>query len=118
MTEKSHVTMEQHICLICDKQFDTGALLLNQRLRQRFERHTTTGYGLCPEHKKDGFVALIACTGIPTGDHMQPYDAQRTGAVAWVRNEAFAHIFNVPLPKGGVAYVEPDVIEKLEQMAR
>lgn len=116
MTNKSYVTMEQHICLICDQPFDTGALLLDQSLRERFDRTTTTGYGLCPEHKKDGYIALIECTGIPTGDRMQPCDAERTGAVAWVRNEAWERVFNVPLPTGSVVYVEPGVIKKLEQM--
>ena len=59
---KSYVTMEQHICIICGKEFDTGALLLDKRLRKQFDQHTTTGIGMCPEHKKlheEGYIALV-----------------------------------------------------------
>lgn len=69
MSDKSHVTMEQHVCLVCGQPFDTGNLLLdthivNGALRKTFEMRTTTGWGLCPPHEKlhkDGFVALVAC---------------------------------------------------------
>lgn len=62
MSDKSYVTLEQHVCVVCAKPFDTNALLLHRRLAPVFERHTVTGWGLCPEHQKlkdDGFVALV-----------------------------------------------------------
>ena len=61
MNDKSHVSLEQHVCLVCGKAFDTGTILLDKRLRASMEHHTKTGWGLCPEHQKladDGFVAL------------------------------------------------------------
>ena len=60
--EKSYVTLEQHVCPVCMKTFDTGNLLLDDILRDVFEKYTVTGYGLCEEHKKvveDGYVILV-----------------------------------------------------------
>ena len=50
--EKSYVSLEQHICPVCLKTFDTGNLLFDEQLRNIFERYTVTGYELCEEHKK------------------------------------------------------------------
>src|SRR3546814_18826039 len=80
MNDKSHVSLEQHACLVCGARFDTGAILLDKRLRASMERPTATGWGLCPEHQKlsdDGFVALVECdpqrSGSPSGaDRMTP----------------------------------------------
>ena len=33
MDEKSHVSLEQHACLVCGVSFDTGSILLDKRLR-------------------------------------------------------------------------------------
>src|SRR5450830_1148211 len=64
MNDKSHVSLEQHVCLVCGTRFDTGTILLDRRLRASMEHHTATGWGLCAEHQKlsdDGFVALVEC---------------------------------------------------------
>ena len=89
MHDKSHVSLEQHVCLVCGTAFDTGAILLDKRLRASMERHTTTGWGLCPEHQKlfdDGFVALVECdpqrSGSQAGGRMKPEQAYRTGRLA------------------------------------
>src|SRR3546814_7349711 len=85
MNDKSHVSLEQHVCLICGTAFDTGAILLDKRLRASMGRHTATGWGLCPAHQKlfdDGFVALVECdpqrSGSPQAGHMKPEQAHRT----------------------------------------
>src|SRR3546814_1103109 len=49
MHDKSHVSLEQHVCLVCGTAFDTGAILLDKRLRASMERHTKTGWGLREE---------------------------------------------------------------------
>ena len=51
MNDKSHVSLEQHVCLVCGAGFDTGTILLDKRLRASMERHTAIGWGLCPEHQ-------------------------------------------------------------------
>lgn len=121
--EKSHVTMEQHVCVVCGKPFDTGALLIDNRLRQVFDRHTKTGWGMCPEHqrlKDEGFIAFVGCDESKSprmaNGNMSPEDAYRTGTVLHMKRELAARIFNVPMPDHGVAFCGEDVIQKLRSM--
>lgn len=123
MNDKSHVSMEQHVCLVCGVAFDTGAILLDKRLRASMERHTTTGWGLCPEHQKmadDGFVALVECDPQRSGSagtRMKPEQAYRTGRLAHLKRDVFAATFNVPIEANQpCVFVEPGVIEQLQSM--
>ena len=125
MNDKSHVSMEQHVCLVCGVAFDTGAILLDKRLRASMERHTTTGWGLCAEHQKladDGFVALVECdpqrSGSPASNsNLKPEQAYRTGRLAHLKREVFAQVFNVPVAVNQpCVFVEPGVIEHLAAM--
>ncbi|WP_121351170.1 ATPase [Pseudomonas aeruginosa] len=125
MNDKSHVSLEQHVCLVCGTRFDTGAILLDRRLRASMERHTATGWGLCPEHQKlsdDGFVALVECdpqrSGSPAGGgRVKPEQAYRTGRLAHLKREAFAQVFDVPIAADQpCVFVEPGVIEQLQTM--
>jgi hypothetical protein len=123
MNEKSHVSLEQHVCLVCGVAYDTGSILLDRRLRARLEHHTTTGWGLCAEHQKlsdDGLVALVECdpqrSGSP-GDRLKPEQAYRTGRLAHVKRDVFATVFNVPIAADqACVFVEPGVIERLQTM--
>ncbi len=123
MNDKSHVSLEQHLCLVCGVAYDTGSILLDKRLRARLEHHTTTGWGLCAEHQKlsdDGFVALVECdpqrSGSP-GDRLKPEQAYRTGRLAHVKRDVFATVFNVPIAADlAFVFVEPGMIERLETM--
>ncbi len=123
MNEKSHVSMEQHVCLVCGVAFDTGAILLDKRLRASMEHHTTTGWDLCAEHQKlaeDGFVALVECdpqrSGSP-GGRLKPEQAYRTGRLAHIKRHVFAQVFNVPIEAyQACVFVEPGVIEQLQAM--
>lgn len=122
MGEKSYVTMEQKVCPICGKTFDTGALLLDRRLRNTFERNTVTGLDLCPEHTalhKDGFVALVAVDEskserMPNGN-LQPEGAWRTGKIAHLKREAWDRVFNCPAPDARLPFVycDDDTVELL-----
>jgi len=125
MHDKSHVSLEQHVCLVCGTAFDTGAILLDKRLRASMERHTATGWGLCPEHQKlsdDGFVALVECdpqrSGSPAGGgRVKPEQAYRTGRLAPLKREVFAQVFDVPIAADQpCVFVEPGVIEQLQTM--
>lgn len=104
---KSHVSIEQNACLVCGRTFDTGAILLDRRLKDSLDRTTTTGFGLCDEHQKlydDGFIALVGCdperSNPSGGKRVDPGDAYRTGRVAFIKRQAWDHIFDVPLPIG------------------
>jgi hypothetical protein len=125
MNDKSHVSLEQHVCPICGVAFDTGSILLDKRLRASMERHTATGWGLCPEHQKlsdDGFVALVECdpqrSGSPAGGgRLKPEQAYRTGRLAHLKRDVFAEVFNVPIAANQpCVFVEPGVIEQLQSM--
>jgi len=124
MNDTSHVSLEQHVCLVCGKPFDTGALLLDKRLRASMTRHTVTGWGLCPEHQKlsdDGFVALIECdpqrSGSLAGGHMKPEQVYRTGRLAHLRRSVFVEFFNMPIEDTQACiFVEPGVLDQLQAM--
>ena len=125
MDDKSYVSLEQRLCLVCGAPFDTGSLLLNKRLRASMKRHTTTGWGLCAEHQKladEGFVALVECDPQRSGasaanGNLKPEQAYRTGQLAHLRREVFARLFNVSLGnKQACVFVEPGVIAQLQTM--
>src|SRR3546814_5168048 len=59
MNDKSHVSLEQHVCLVCGVAFDTGAILLDKRLRASLERHTATGWGLRSEEHTSELQSLM-----------------------------------------------------------
>ena len=121
MNDQSQVSLEQHACLVCGTAFDTGAILLDKRLRASMQRHTATGWGLCSEHQKlsdDGFVALVECdpqrSGSQAGGRMKPEQTYRTGRLVHLRRTAFAQVFNVPVEdEQACVFVEPGVIDQL-----
>ena len=125
MSEKSHVSMERRVCLVCAAPYETGAILLDRRLQASLERQTTTGWGLCPEHRElheDGFIALIECdptrSGNPAaGARVKPDEAYRTGAVAHMKREVFSQVFNLAVaPDVPAVYVELGLIARLQSM--
>ena len=124
MDDKSYVSLEQRLCLVCGAPFDTGNLLLDKRLRASMNRYTVTGWGLCVEHQKladDGFVALVECdpqrSGSQAGGRMKPEQAYRTGRLAHLRRTVFAQVFNVPIAdEQACVFVEPGVIDQLQSM--
>ncbi len=126
MNGKSHVSLEQHVCMVCGVTFDTGTILLDRRLRASMEQRTTIGWGLCAEHQKladDGYVALIECapqrSSVPSGaTHMKPEQALRTGSIAHVKREVFARLFDVPIAADQpCVFVESGMIEQLQSLA-
>jgi hypothetical protein len=126
LMEKSYVTLIANLCLVCGKQFDTGELAIDRRLRPKFDMHTVMGMGLCEEHEKlykDGYIALVeidpAKTTRESNDTIKPENAWRTGPIAHIRGTVWEHIFDTPLPMGDsgmmrpAVFVEPGVIELL-----
>lgn len=125
MNDKSHVSLERRVCLVCGAAYDTGSILLDRRLRASLEHHTTTGWGLCAEHERlfaEGYVALVECdpgrSGSPK-DRLKPEEAYRTGRLAHLKRDKFAAMFNVPVAADQpCVFVEPGVIERLQAMAQ
>jgi hypothetical protein len=125
MSEKSHVSVEQQVCLVCGCRFDTGAILLDRRLRPSMERHTITGWDLCPKHRElyeQGYVALVECDPEQSGssvacDRIPPNEAYRTGKLAHLRKDVFVKLFNVPGELSTpCVFVDPEVMTMLEKM--
>jgi len=122
MTNKSHVSLESHLCVVCGKPYDTGAILLDRRLRQSLEPHTMTGWGLCPEHQAlhdQGWVALVECDpdrseGPDPEGRIDPVKAYRTGRIAHVKREHVAKVIKVPIPADlPLVFVEPAVMDMM-----
>lgn len=121
---KSFVTMEQNVCPICCKAFSTGVILMDNRMRDKFERNTVTGWGLCPEHQAlydEGFMALVAVdeakSKISPDGIITPDGAYRTGTVAHVRRTVVDRLFRAPIPQEQpLMFCEPELIDKLQAM--
>ena len=121
---KSHVSMEQHVCPVCGAVHDTGAILLDKRLRESLERHTLTGRSLCPqctERAESGMIALVGVdperSAPPTENgNMDPNHAYRTGRIAWLRREIWSQLLDAPLPDVSMVFVEDGVLDVLERI--
>lgn len=117
---KSHVGIEQHQCPICLITFDTGAILLDRRLRDSLNEHHLTGHSPCKEcqEKLDGnFIALIEAKNPRQGDSTAQLDTPRTGNIAWLKKSAFKKIINIPIPPQKICFIDPDGFQKLIRMS-
>lgn len=112
--EKSHVTLEQHVCPVCLKKIDTGNLLFNAKLEPVFDKYTVTGYELCDEHRKvieDGYVILVEVNEKPRNGE----DPYRTGNTVYLKRDIAEEIFE-GMEINDVAFVEVGVIDRLQKM--
>ena len=123
MNDKSYVTMEQHLCLVCGNPYDTGAVLLDRRLRNRYNKHTLTAWGMCPEHealRQDDYIALVGCDESKStkqaNGNLVPGGAYRTGAIAHLKRHVWENIIDVPVPEQMVCFCEEEVIQMLQGM--
>ena len=48
--DKSYVTLATKYCPMCGEEWETGEILMDRQLKNRFDRHTMTGIALCEEH--------------------------------------------------------------------
>ena len=96
---RRHEPLEQKVCLVCAKTFDSGALLLDTRVKDSMEHYTVTGWDLCPEDKAkydDGYVALVEARTPAAGMTLMPEEAYRLGRIVHIREAAFDTIFEHP----------------------
>lgn len=121
MSEKSHVSMVQKICIVTGKAFDTNELLLDTRLKDSLERHTITGWGISPEVQEkldEGYIALVGIDekkSTITNGIIKPEDAFRAGETIYVKEEVFSKIFNIEVPKSKISFVDTEVISFLKE---
>ena len=96
MSDRSHVTLA--VCPICHE--DTGAILLDRKMRDVFERRTITP-SPC-EACKEKYLSVGVLLFVPDN-----------GSVAVIKDEAFTRIFNRELPKDKIAFCDYEVLERL-----
>ncbi len=112
-----YVKMEKHVCLVCGKSYDTGAILLNKSLISIPKNKEITGWGFCPEHeelKNQDFIALVEIDPEKSGD-LSTAEVFRTGRLMHIKREVAKHVFNIDLGNAPLCYIEPGVIEKLAE---
>lgn len=93
--DKSYVTIT--LCPICKE--DNGSLLLDRRLKPRFDMHTidpTQPCDKCKEKYLKKGVMLIN---------------PETCSLAVIKVSAFKRMFNVPVPEKHIAFAEEQVIQ-------
>lgn len=96
--DKSYVTLAR--CPIC--KGDTGEILLDKRLRPRFEMYTTTPYSVCDNCRK---TYLKKGTMI-----INP----QTGSLVVLKDTAFRRVFKKPIPANKIVFAEEGVLNRLQ----
>lgn len=92
--EKSYVTIEK--CIICSE--DTGNLLLDKRLKNRFDMYTVTG-NVCDSCRKKYLSKGVML--------LNP----ENGSLVVIKTSAFKRLFNKKIPKHRIAFTEQAVID-------
>ena len=122
MVSKSYVTMEQAVCPICAETKDTGALLLDRRMRDTFEMHTTTGMDICKECREkidDGYVALVGADGdksVINGNTIKAQDAFRLAEYLWIKRHVAVQIFDIDFTEHDFMFIDQEAIDKVKEI--
>ena len=96
MMDKSYVTLAT--CPICGEE--NGSLLLDKRLRPKFEMHTPT-LDPCDKCKEKYLKTGTLLINPQNGD------------LIILKDEAFDRIFNKPRPTGKICFCEQEVLDNL-----
>ena len=123
--DKSYVGMEQKICSICGVKYDTGAILLDKRLKPTLEQYTVTGVGTCSSCEEQSGKDFIACIVIDpersevpmNGERVDHSKVYRTGKMVWIRRRAFKALFGRDEQSKAV-YIPEEVFERLEKLQK
>lgn len=118
--EKSHVSMEQKKCIICTKDYESGVILLDKKLKASMERHTLTGWGICPDCQAkidESYFPLVvidtAKSEITTSGNIKSDSAWRTGEIIFLKKNVAEQIFT-PMPKSEFTFIDIEDSEKIK----
>lgn len=119
--EKSFVTLEQNVCPICGKVFETGNLLMDTRIRngktmETFDKYTVTGYSICEECQKmidDGRVALVEINEPSDPNNLTLDNVDRTGKIGWVKREAVQQLLPEFPEDKLMCYIEKGILDEM-----
>jgi hypothetical protein len=119
---KSFTTIQQELCKVTEKPYDTGALLLDKRMRDKFDMHTVTGWRYSPEvieKFEDGFVALVEIdfnkSEKDSNGQVTPSSAYRLGRIVYIKKHVLEEIVPTMEIKH-MAWAEPEFIDYLAQL--
>ncbi len=117
MSDKSHVGMGIHRCPVCLEKTDE-VLLFNTKLRNTLERENFVGFKMCEEHNKklyeEEYVALIE-TSSPVAPTSLT-DKYRTGNYALIKENVYNDLFNVPISKNRICFVQVGILQDLQKI--
>ena len=116
MSDKSYVSLEQHICPICGKTFDTNSLIMDKRLRDTFAKYTITDTEICEECNKltDEYIAFIVVEDYDQNivEQKDIFNVNRTGEILWVRRE----VLKEDMKEYPFVFCEPELAEQFKEM--
>lgn len=123
-TNKSYVSIEKEICSVCGTSYNTGNLLIDKRMTESLKKETITGFGMCPEHDKmreNGYIALVEIDPAKSQyyiddeghEKLKLEDAYRTGRYVHVTIAVAEKLFNIPVTKHPICFIQPDVFSRL-----
>lgn len=118
MSQKSFVAMAQRVCQVCGVKYDANELILDKRMRARFNNKELIGWGVCPECEKlnsDGYIALVGVRGNNSTGTMSLEDANRTGMIVHMKRQVFKDIFGVEEEPGLLAFVDQGTLDRLKE---
>jgi C4-type Zn-finger protein len=99
MSDKSYVTIG--ICPICGG--DLNLLLLDRRLKERFEMKIMVPTEVCDKCKKDYLTKGVLIIN------------PETGRLVVLRDSAFKRLMNIPIPKTKICFAHDDVLDMLQE---
>lgn len=121
--EKSFVTLEQNVCPICTKVFETGNLLMDTRIRngklmEAFDKCTITGYAICEECQKmvdEGRVALVEINEPSDPNNLTLDNVDRTGKIGWMKRDIVQQLIPEFPEDKFMCYVENGFFKEMEE---
>lgn len=95
--EKSYCALEKKICVVCGEKYETNGILLEKSLKDVLPKYVVTGFGVCPEHSKEGYITLVEIdpekSDIKNGEG-RVSDYYRTGVVIYMKRDAYREVFS------------------------
>ena len=120
---KSYVSMEQKVCIITGKTYDTNSILLDRRLKNSMDRNTISGWGISPEAQDIINTGKIALVGVDeskskiTNGNIKPEDAYRTGEIVYIKKSIADNMFNIAINNDFI-FVDKEVISIIKNKTK
>ena len=106
-----------HRCPVCLEKTDE-IILFNTKLRDTLERENFVGFKMCDDHKKklyeEEYVALIETSSPVAPTSLS--DQYRTGNYALIKENVYNDLFNVPISKNRVCFVQVGILQDLQKI--